>query len=232
MDSAMYDTTVTPTDLKAIVADPDPLARSALADMLRDATGVVVAAQAATAVEAAELVNHYAPDVLVVEASMAAADDFSLLRRVRESSPDVGLVLLAADHDQDLVMEALQLGATGIVTKHASGERIRDALRAVHRGQAALAPAAAMALIQRLRHLPPPGRGFRPIRSPLTNREWEILDLLVIGSSTREIAEQLVLTEDTVYSHVKSILRKLNASSRAEAVEAARRLYDVSLAAA
>jgi NarL family two-component system response regulator LiaR len=226
----MYDKQPVP-DLKVVVADFDPLARRALADMLRAEGGFVIAAQAGTAVEALELVAHYAPDVLVVEAALVAEDRLALARRVRERRPEVGVVMVSAAHDDELVIEALQLGVTGVVTKHASGPALAYTLRAVARGEAVLGPQPTMALIRRMRRIPVAGRGFRPIRSHLTNREWEILDLLISEAGTREIAERLVLTEETVQGYVKSILRKLDARSRAEAVAAARRLYEVPLAA-
>lgn len=83
-----------------------------------------------------------------------------------------------------------------------------------------------MLLIQRLRMLPEGGAGIRPVRSTLTPREWEILDLLSQSMDTHAIAETLVLAEETVYSHVKNILRKLGVHSRREAVERARQLRD------
>jgi DNA-binding NarL/FixJ family response regulator len=81
-----------------------------------------------------------------------------------------------------------------------------------------------MRLIERLRLLPQNGTGIRPVRSPLTEREWEVLDLLCERKSTREIADSLVLSEETVYSHSKNLLRKLNVHSREEAIAVAEQL--------
>jgi two-component system, NarL family, response regulator LiaR len=221
----------TSSSFKLVVVDPDPLARSALADMLREDPKVVVAAQAANAVEAAELVAYYHPDVVLIEASMAAAGNFALLHAFKRSDADVGIVMLANAHDPDVVIEALRLGVAGIVTKSAAPACLLRALHVVHGGEVVLPPAPASTVVARLRQLPPAGRGYRPIRSPLTNREWEVLDMLMSGASTHDIAEELVLAEDTIYSHVKAIMRKLGAHTRAEAITAARRSYELTAVA-
>jgi NarL family two-component system response regulator LiaR len=94
----------------------------------------------------------------------------------------------------------------------------------VVRGESAFSRKVTMRLIERLRNFPEGGTGIRPVRSSLTEREWEILDFFCQGKDTKQIAEALVLSEDTVYTHSKNVLRKLNVHSRQEAVEAARRM--------
>jgi NarL family two-component system response regulator LiaR len=97
-------------------------------------------------------------------------------------------------------------------------------VESVVRGEAAISRKVTMRLIERLRHLPEGGVGMRPVRSPLTEREWEVLDLLCQGKNTSEIADALVLSEETIYSHAKNVLRKLDVHSREEAIEAAEQL--------
>jgi DNA-binding NarL/FixJ family response regulator len=216
---------------KLVVVDPDPLARSALSDLLREDPEIVVAAQAGNAVEGAELVAYYRPDVALVEAGLLAADDFALLHAFQRAHADVRVVMLATAHDADMAIDGLCLGLAGIVTKECAPNTLLRALQIVRRGEIALPPAPASAVVARLRQVPQAGRGYRPIRSPLTNREWEVADLLIGGASTQDIAEELVLAEDTVYSHIKAIMRKLGAHTRAEVIEAARRIYAEPIAA-
>ena len=95
------------------------------------------------------------------------------------------------------------------------------ALRSVATGEAAVSRALTNHLVELLRTTAENGSGMRPVKSPLTTREWEVLDLICAGNSTREISGKLFLSEDTVYSHTKSILRKLGVHSRVEAVAVA-----------
>jgi NarL family two-component system response regulator LiaR len=217
--------------IEVAVVDGDPLARRALAGMVSEGAHFAVAAEAGDRFAALDAIGRCAPDVLLCDASTLGADDFALARELGDRFGDVPIVMLTKACEEDASVDALRLGVSAIVSKDTSPERIWDALDAVTEGQAVLEPALTMALIERLRVTPHAGRGFRPIRSELTNREWEILDLLVDGASTHEMAEQLFLTEDTVYSHVKGILRKLKVRSRAEAVEIARGLYSMPVAA-
>lgn len=214
-----------------IVADADPLARQAVAAIVQSDPGLVVAAQASSGTEAIELAAHYRPNVLLVEAAFGDRDGLEVTRAVLERRPEVRAVLLTTAPAEELSFAALRAGVSGVVDKALPDEVLLAALHAVVRGQAAIPPQLTMPLVERMRRLPEPGRGFRPIRSELTNREWEVLDLLMAEATTSEIARELVLTEDTVYSHVKSVMRKLGVHSREAAVRAARERWIDPLAA-
>src|SRR3954462_4075582 len=207
-----------------VIADSDPLARRVVRDALQDRTGFVVPAEASTGTEAVELTLHYRPDVTLMETSLPGLDGLTATRLIQEKAPEVRVLILSRDDHEDLQLRALQAGAAGFVSKNVPIETMSRGVESVVRGEAAVSRKVTMRLIERLRHLPEGGVGMRPVRSPLTEREWEVLDLLCQGQNTREIAETLVLSEETIYSHSKNVLRKLNVPSREEAVEAAARL--------
>jgi len=210
--------------IHVVIADSDPLARRVVRDALQDRTGFVIPAEASSGQEAVELALHYRPDVALMEISLAGLDGLSATRQIQEQAPEVRVLILSREDEEDVQLQALQAGAAGFISKNTPVETMSRVVESVVNGEAAVSRKVTMRLIERLRHLPEGGVGMRPVRSPLTEREWEVLDLLSQGKNTREIAETLVLSEETIYSHSKNVLRKLNVHSREEAVEAAARL--------
>lgn len=218
--------------IRVVIADPDPLARRVIRDELQSQTGFVVVAEAGDGVEALELCNHYRPDALVTEVDLPRTDAIEVARALRAAGRDVNVVMFSVQQGDELELRALRAGAVGYIPKSTGIGAIAPALRAVvARGEAAISRKLTMRLIERLRAAPEAGSGMRPIRSNLTPREWEVLDLLVSGASTKDIADTLYLTHDTVYSHVKNIMRKLDVHSRDEAIAVASQLIDQPIAA-
>lgn len=209
--------------LKVIIADDDPLARRAIRDALQD-DGIVVIAEAATGHDAVELVLHYDPDVVLMDVVLPRVDGMAATRRILERRPEVTVVMLSANPDPELALMCLRAGAGGFLPKTVPLETLPRAIRAAADGEPVVTRALTLELIERLRRSSPDGEGLRPVRSPLTSREWEVLDLLCQRRSTDEIAESLVLSGETVRSHVKNILRKLGVRSRQQAVEVAKEL--------
>jgi DNA-binding NarL/FixJ family response regulator len=209
----------TPSRARVIIADPDPLARRAVRDGFDSAKDFVVIAEAADGVEVAELAAHYQPEIVLLETTLPRVDGLAAMERILASSPGTHVVMLSARHDGDTGLAALRGGASGYLAKDMGVDAVVESLRAVLGGEIATSPVLNRRLVEHLRSTPEFGIGMRPVKSALTSREWEILDLLTLGRSTAEMADELFLTEDTVHSHVKNLNRKLGVHSRAEAVE-------------
>jgi NarL family two-component system response regulator LiaR len=209
--------------LRVLIADDDPFARRVIRDALQ-AAGVVVIAEADDGSEAVELALHYRPDIVLMDVLMPGTDGIAAAGLIRARASEVRIVLLSANVDVELGIMGLRAGAAGYVTKSADVAQLPAILGRVVDGEAAVHPRLAAALIEELRKPPHQGLGSRPVASDLTDREWAVLDLLDGGLEAVEIAERLVVSIDTVRSHVKSLHRKLGVHSRDELVGSIRAL--------
>jgi DNA-binding NarL/FixJ family response regulator len=209
--------------LRVIIADDDPLARRAVRDALQDA-GITVIADATTGREAIELSVYYKPDVVVMDILMPDTDGIAATRAILARKPGITIVMLSSSEDDELGLLCLRAGAAGFLSKSVGVQALPRALRSARAGEAAISRRLTMRVIESMRRVREDGTGIRPVRSRLTCREWEVLDLLCQGKSTEDIAETLVLSSETVRSHVKHLLRKLGVRSRREAVEEAQRM--------
>lgn len=209
--------------LRAIIADDDPFVRRLVKDALQ-AAEIVVIAEASTGREAVELVLHYQPGAIVLmDVVMPEMDGITALRQIIAQRPDQLVVLLSGSANDEVALLGLRAGAVGFLKKAQPVEALPRALQAVARGEAAVSRALAMRLIQHLRITPERQVAMRPVQSPLTNREWEVLGMLGQQRTNAQIAAAMFVTPATVRSHVKSIFRKLGVRSREEAVEVGER---------
>jgi len=223
--TTLPDMEVGPSELRTILADDDPLARRVIRDTLH-AAGITVVAEAANGREAVELALFYRPDVVVMDFMMPEMDGLEATRRIQAGAPEVRVVMLTGSADPDLGLRSLAAGATGYLTKDVELDALPRALRGTLHGEAAISRRLAMKLVELYRREQAGRQGLRPIHSPLTDREWEVVDLVCSGATTDDIARALVLSTETVRSHLKRIYRKLGVRSRAEAVRAVARLRD------
>ena len=216
---------------RVIIADDDPFARRVIKGALR-AYGLTVIAEAKNGREAVQLVLHYRPDVVVMDVVMPELDGILATRQILKAKPDQLVVVLTGGDERELGLLALQAGAVGFLSKEADIDALPRALEGVRRGEAAISREMTRRLIDRYRGTADGAAGLRPIKSPLTAREWEVIDLLTPDRSPEHVADTLVLSLETVRSHIKNIMRKLDVHSRADAIATAERLRIVTPGAA
>ena len=206
--------------IRALVADDQQAVRAGLAALLETQDDITVVATAADGEEAVRLSDDHRPDVVLMDIRMPVLDGIAATRSI--STPDGPRVLVLTTFDLDeYVYDALQAGASGFLLKDAPPETLFDAVRVVAAGDALLAPAVTRRLIAEFARLRPPQRTRAEDLDALTRRELEILGLVAAGLSNHEIADRLVLSNETVKTHVSHILRKLGLRDRAQAVVAA-----------
>lgn len=207
--------------LRVLVADSDGLARSMMRFALGNSDRIAVVHTAGNSRDALELARYYRPSVAIVDTVLPPGGGVELVQRLLQTAPEIR-VLTVADDDHRTAIAALRAGAVGHIGKDIDPENLAELVGRAADGEVIVPQPLMPSLLDALRDAP--SSGWRPLRSRLTNREWEIVEMLGQGATTTWIAEQLVLSPVTVYSHIKSLLRKLGVRSRREAVIAAERL--------
>jgi two-component system nitrate/nitrite response regulator NarL len=207
--------------VRVVIAEHDGLARSMMREALGDADGIVTVATTGVGREALELVRYYRPRVLILDTALLSDDGVELIGQMLLASPATRVLTISID-DDETALAALRAGAVGHLTKDIDPEKLGRLVAHAAAGEAVVPRRLTKPLLERLRQVP--DTGWRPLHSRLTTREWEIVELLGGGATTHDVAERLVLSPTTVYSHVKSLLRKLGVHSRRDAIAAARRL--------
>jgi DNA-binding NarL/FixJ family response regulator len=204
---------------RILVVDDHPLTRDALTSLLAQG-GFDVVGEAGDGAAALELAHTLQPDLILLDLTMPGMDGLTVLPRLRSAAPRCEVVVLTASGTEENLLAAIRGGAAGYLLKSEPPERIVEFLRGVARGEAALSGAVARRLLDQVRVGGRNGSGVPDsIAQALSAREVEVLLLLDDHLSTDEIARRLYISEHTVRSHVKSLLRKLGVSSRREALE-------------
>jgi DNA-binding NarL/FixJ family response regulator len=205
---------------RVLIVDDHPLTRDALATLLAGNDFDVVG-QASDGQEAIDVAAKLRPQLVLLDLSMPGLDGLSALPGLRAAVPDAEVIVLTASGTEDNLLAAIRAGAAGYLLKSEPPDKIVAFLRGVVRGEAALSGEVARSLLDQVRE-----GGYRnggvpdDIAGALSAREVEVLLLLDEHLGTDDIAKRLFISEHTVRSHVKSLLHKLNVSSRREALEA------------
>jgi DNA-binding NarL/FixJ family response regulator len=204
---------------RVLIVDDHPLTRDALSALLTQHNFSVVG-EAADGEQAIEIARSLQPDLILLDLSMPGLDGLQALPRLREAAPGCEVVMLTASVAEENLLASIRAGAAGYLLKTEPPERIVEFLRGAANGDAALSGSIARRLLEKVRE-GRDGNGGVPdlIADALSAREVEVLLLLDEHLSTDQIAARLYISEHTVRSHVKSLLRKLGVSSRRQALE-------------
>lgn len=197
--------------IRVMLVDDHAVVRSGLSAFIAAFDDLDLAAEAGSGAEAVRLCEEVQPDVILMDLMMPEMDGVEATRTIRSRFPGTQVVALTSFREEDLVHRVLQAGAIGYLLKNISAEELADAIRSAHAGRPALSPEATKALINAATKPSPPGLD-------LTEREREVLRLMVEGLDNQGIAERLVVSRSTAKFHVSGILAKLGVSSRTEAV--------------
>lgn len=201
--------------IRVMLVDDHTVVRSGLSAFLIAYDDLELVGEASSGERAIALCQQTQPDVVVMDLMMPGMDGATATRHIREKHPHTQVIALTSFKEKEMVEDALQAGAIGYLLKDVTADDLAGAIRSAAAGKPTLAPEAQMVLIAGTRS-PTDRPGFN-----LTEREREVLALVVQGLNNNQIAEQLVVSISTAKFHVSSILSKLNAATRAEAVSIA-----------
>ena len=208
-----------------MVADDHPIVRFGVVSLLQESEEFYVVDQAVSCEELCRKSREVEADVVLLDLELGDACGVEALRRLREYNPDCRVLVFTAHDDDHHVLNAIELGVDGYLIKGATQERLCEAIRSVHRGNAYLDPSVTSQITARLRSDAP----STSKSSPLTRREWSVLRCLAAGRRNKEIAKELFISERTVKFHMASLMTKLGARNRTEVLKIAAHQKLVSL---
>lgn len=202
-------------EIRVMVVDDHDMVRRGLATYLKVSPGLKLVGEASDGLEALKVCAETHPDVVLMDLVMPNLDGVEATRRLRQQFPHVQIIALSSFHDRDQVQEMMREGAIGFLLKNVTGEDLANAIRSAYAGRPTLSPEITQEFILNA-HEPKPG-------ADLTDREREVLALMVEGLTNPEIAIRLTISRSTARAHVSNILAKLGVSSRGEAIALALR---------
>jgi NarL family two-component system response regulator LiaR len=202
-------------ELTVLIADDHPLVREALHRALDVEEDMKVVAEASDGEEAVKLASELKPDVVVMDIVMPKVNGIEATRKIKEIAPDTAILILTAYDDEEYVLGLLDAGAAGYLLKSARGRDLVGAIRAIRAGESVLHPNIIARLLKRATVTVVKENKAQGL---LSERESEVLRLVALGMSNKEVAEKLFLSQRTVKAHLTSVFNKLNVASRSEAI--------------
>lgn len=199
--------------ISVILVDDHEVVRNGMRSYLKTTADFDVIGEAASGEEAIQLVTEHIPDVVLMDVIMPGMDGVVTTREIKKISPRTQVVVLTSFHDDDLIFPALKAGAIAYILKDMKMDKLVDALRRAINGEVTLHPLIANRVLQNLRGENSEEPSFY---TDLTERELDVLKLIAKGMTNSQIAEQLVITENTVKGHVSNIISKLHVADRTQ----------------
>jgi NarL family two-component system response regulator LiaR len=197
--------------IRVMIVDDHNVVRSGLATFLRAYEDLELVVEAKNGIEAVNLCRKHKPDIILMDLMMPEMNGIAATRAILADYPDIKIIAMTSFEDEELVHGVLAAGAISYLLKNVTSDELAKAIREAVSGRSTLSPEAARVLVQ----------ATRPKKQPLfdlTEREWEVMNLVVQGNSNQQIADAMVISIATVKAHISSILSKLQVSSRAEAI--------------
>lgn len=198
--------------MRILVVDDHSLFRDGIISLL-EAGGHKIVGQAHNGSEAVEQALSLQPDLVLMDIHMPVMSGLDALKSIKAAQPNIKVVMLTVSEEDKDLLEAIRSGANGYLLKHIDSNEFFKLLENLERGDAAILPSIATRLFKFVSQ-----SGENPEKSPLSEREAEVLRLVGAGKSNREIANELSISENTIKFHIKNILQKLSAANRIEAV--------------
>lgn len=215
-------------ELRILIADDDPLVRSALRTLLADESDLRVDGEASDGQEAIERAIAQRPDVVLLDEGIVGLDAVTVIERIHDAAPEVNVVVFSSVEDPDRGVAGLRSGATGFLLKEMSSDALVRALRGIGHGEAALSRSLMLHVVEHLHRSsqaePAEEEDPRPVWSRLSVGEWQVLHLLSRGYSVADAADAIGLPTERVRERIEQILRKLDVATLDEAISAADQL--------
>ncbi|HRQ38710.1 MAG TPA: response regulator transcription factor [Chloroflexota bacterium] len=199
--------------IRVFLADDHAVVRRGLEALIETQADMVVVGTAVDGVEAVQLVDQLLPDVILLDIQMPRKNGVAAISEIKAAHPNAHILVLTSFGDDDTVFAAIKAGAMGYLLKDSSPQELMEAIRHVHEGRASLHPDIALKVIQELNK---PPTDLPLTTDPLTEREVEVLKLVARGLTNQDIADQLVISERTVRTHLSNILGKLHLANRTQ----------------
>jgi two-component system, NarL family, response regulator DevR len=202
--------------ISLLIVDDHEMVREGLKSMLDTEKDFEIVGDASNAEQALALIEQLHPDVVLLDVRLPGVSGIEVCRSVSQRFPETAVIILTTFTDENLVASCIQAGARGFIIKDIERLDLKRSIRAVARGEAAIDSKAAVAVLAQLRRTPQ--TPSEPLPEPLSSQQLVILRLVAQGLSSREIAAQLYLSENTVKGYVQEILHRLGVKNRTEAV--------------